>query len=905
MSTALYNHLNREFRTEHKVFLLSVERGGQSVKIVERNRVKDFNLSFELGGANWLCDTILEAVEAKRKVGFFRKFRGSSYVLLAIVDTNKRGSFFRLDKVHEGKMSSIIVPNGIESRGWRDLRNCLLSMLGRETMCVERREVGSVLYQEKQRFFGLKGVQKNWRLAVVIYRSSSKESWEGIRDGFCRKLGRAVDISTLHANRAILWCRDEKEKGHLLTIDSCKLNNVKPVKVVKWSQQQHWEDIVFQGQNIWVGIEGIPLNWWNVHVLRVIGTKLGGVLEIAEETLQRSFLTYAKIRVSGLSSGFLPSVLELPWGSDIVMLGIFPLIDGQPSYSVGSGRALGPAFRRGEVLRRSFAVLKSHPQEVLQGSVDGAFNNNATVAGCGELAATSSVAAIQKQYLQPVWVPKGRVGYEEGTALNKDKAAAKNLGKVISEGFDRSQKPKKVRLEEAEISPFTAAFSDRAEGKEVLAASDTPERAIMAGLLDGRASVRKISLGESNYGEKYNRSHLFQAQTSTFAEKLTANKETSFLPLKNRFQPLFNSSTCSSVDPELFPPLTGLGLEKMSSKGQPMKGVNNRLQYLDPSALLPASDRLISPGHAFSDFEATIYHKTKATTTGLHSIRAHSEPTTGFNCLFKGTRKTKQFRPKNYRDFTKGQILSWEDFEYHGNWEKKKEKKKGAVTKEKHSGISVLKVYSRNKKKKVPTKEAMLTQDDEFFEGCWVGSEQNLEGDSKQIDQVDDISLSSSSDSDETFLSDKISEKEDDKQLEGLSLLLDNSIPTEEFMQSEFLPESKIIPEPSDNSFKGDISPTTDKEVVENVSACLDKNAQPPNELDELGFKRNRSLDWKNAQVLLTQMGIQLIHDTKETKKGGIFNKTRGKKGSRELQNLRFNVNYEGSSSSKGISSSP
>ena len=100
----------------------------------------------------------------------------------------------------------------------------------------------------------------------------------------------------LHANRAVLWCRDEEEKRVVLRFEVCKLYNTKPVKVVQWSQQEHWEDIVFEGQNIWVGIEGIPLNWWNLHTLKLIGAKLG-VVEIAKETLDCSFLNYAKIRV--------------------------------------------------------------------------------------------------------------------------------------------------------------------------------------------------------------------------------------------------------------------------------------------------------------------------------------------------------------------------------------------------------------------------------------------------------------------------------------------------------------------------------------------------------------------------------------------------------------------------------
>lgn len=84
-------------------------------------------------------------------------------------------------------------------------------------------------------------------------------------------------------------------------------------------------------------------------------------MEIAQETLDCTFLTYAKIRVSGFSNGFLPSVLEMPQGSDFVMLGIFPLIDKQPLFSNRSARTLGPAFRRAETLRRSLGDMDSQP----------------------------------------------------------------------------------------------------------------------------------------------------------------------------------------------------------------------------------------------------------------------------------------------------------------------------------------------------------------------------------------------------------------------------------------------------------------------------------------------------------------------------------------------------------------
>ena len=119
-----------------------------------------------------------------------------------------------------------------------------------------------------------------------------------------------------------------------------------------------------------MGVEGIPLNWWNIHVFKVIGAKLGGVLEIAKVTLDFSFLNYAKIRVKGFRNGFLPSVLEMPRGSDMVILGIFPLMERHSSPLVGTRRALGPAFRRGDAVRSFFDASIPLPQEISNGAYE-------------------------------------------------------------------------------------------------------------------------------------------------------------------------------------------------------------------------------------------------------------------------------------------------------------------------------------------------------------------------------------------------------------------------------------------------------------------------------------------------------------------------------------------------------
>ena len=198
-------------------------------------------------------------------------------------------------------MSSIVVPSRNGRSGWRDLNRILMSMLGRKFTAVKGRKDTRKLNGEDIQLKGLKDDQKNWRLAVVVYRSSIDVTWKEIKGGLCWKLGRQVEFSALHANIAILWCRNEAEKRLLLCYEFCNLPNTRAMKVVNWSQKEHWEEIVFEGKNSCVGIEGIPLNWWNIHVFKVIGAKLGGFLEIDKETIAFSFLNYAKIRVLRVS----------------------------------------------------------------------------------------------------------------------------------------------------------------------------------------------------------------------------------------------------------------------------------------------------------------------------------------------------------------------------------------------------------------------------------------------------------------------------------------------------------------------------------------------------------------------------------------------------------------------------
>ena len=61
----------------------------------------------------------------------------------------------------------------------------------------------------------------------------------------------------------------------------------------------------------WIGIKGIPLIMWNVHVFKIIREACGGLLEVAEETKNKSYLGYEKLKVKGFESGLMNSMIEI------------------------------------------------------------------------------------------------------------------------------------------------------------------------------------------------------------------------------------------------------------------------------------------------------------------------------------------------------------------------------------------------------------------------------------------------------------------------------------------------------------------------------------------------------------------------------------------------------------------
>lgn len=87
------------FRLQQKVFVLHLLRDGGGIKISERTRFRSFELELAVPAAVWCLEIMQEVVSVEDSEAFFRKFRGSNFVLLAEKFISSKGAFLKITKV--------------------------------------------------------------------------------------------------------------------------------------------------------------------------------------------------------------------------------------------------------------------------------------------------------------------------------------------------------------------------------------------------------------------------------------------------------------------------------------------------------------------------------------------------------------------------------------------------------------------------------------------------------------------------------------------------------------------------------------------------------------------------------------------------------------------------------------
>ncbi|PON67528.1 hypothetical protein TorRG33x02_264350 [Trema orientale] len=216
------------------------------------------------------------------------------------------------DFTRNDMVRSIIVPAQRALKGWEDFSSCLQSFFsktgnqGRVDPSKTMGTNGISTWESRRGILQLKQQQtsnktdagtsylkqygdednrtnkrsievRNWRLAVVVFRDNVEIQWNVINTGLSNKLRRNVVLTELLADRAMVWCMNDAEKKIMLKFQTCFLFNTRLVRVVSWCQEHHWAEVKFAGRDIWIEVNGLPLDWWNDNVFQCIEEKLGGL----------------------------------------------------------------------------------------------------------------------------------------------------------------------------------------------------------------------------------------------------------------------------------------------------------------------------------------------------------------------------------------------------------------------------------------------------------------------------------------------------------------------------------------------------------------------------------------------------------------------------------------------------
>jgi hypothetical protein len=311
--------ISTRFYSRWKEFSLKFVNGGEVIRMVEKSYRGWYDLDMDLGMANWLLRELGRVDWTDGKQGRRQQYRSGVQQLMVESMNNDWGRVLRFMKVVNGQWWIILIPFDEGSKILDHLKQSLRFMLYKdkthsyETKApFEKLESHTTRWQKGET--SQQATQKLDMCAVVIFRRSIHDSWGEIQSIMEETLGREVALLELCADRALIHCVNEDECKRIIMEESkTSVGMIRSIQ--KWKQEFHWEDQKIHSPQGWIKIIGLPLNMWNYHTFKIIGSMCGGLIEVDEETKAATQLRYARLRVHGGTGGFLPAKLKiLCWG---------------------------------------------------------------------------------------------------------------------------------------------------------------------------------------------------------------------------------------------------------------------------------------------------------------------------------------------------------------------------------------------------------------------------------------------------------------------------------------------------------------------------------------------------------------------------------------------------------------
>ncbi|ONI14438.1 hypothetical protein PRUPE_4G281000 [Prunus persica] len=340
----------RFFNIEAKEFRIKVDdlSYGGSILISEKVKERLFHVSLELSCVEWLINELQLILENKVQ-SVFRSYRGDSYQVWVEKGHNWKGYYLRLTKCVHGFTKSVVIPQGKNDSGWIQIKENLAGILkgknrtsrhwfteedGNTAVSARDRVLGKTykdavlnegVVQEQEKGYGSSDDTTNWSWVVVCERLVLHQPWDGIRKAMEGRLEKNVILFPYQINRAFFSCDSKTEALKVCSSGKLAVEGQTDVLLYSWEHglKNNIPKIVSYGG--WIGINGLPMHWWNKEFFQRIGLECGGLLQVDQRTENYLYLFEARIKTRKNFIGFLPEILTLTEGTESYHVKIRPI----------------------------------------------------------------------------------------------------------------------------------------------------------------------------------------------------------------------------------------------------------------------------------------------------------------------------------------------------------------------------------------------------------------------------------------------------------------------------------------------------------------------------------------------------------------------------------------------------
>ncbi|KAI8016670.1 hypothetical protein LOK49_LG05G01071 [Camellia lanceoleosa] len=344
-----------ELRIEQKLITIQVDTESRAglVEIIERNRLRSYNLKIDLGGVSWAIKALRQVWSQHHDRSFFSKYTSSSAVFWVQKYSNKGGIFVEVSKWEAGvKRNNIIIPAGVDGQGWQAMAKMLERVIhgGNRVSDVERNvrstDKGSHNINKQSVFSSRRGnlegnrftpqktganrvvsyadVLKSrsiisegndfcleMRKVVVCTRTDFFDDWVQIEQELNRSFKSSIVLRPFQLNKALFFAKSSEEADYYGEQGLCFFHKSIAVRLERWSEKVFSKDTVIVSNGNLDIMRDLPFDFWKDRVFEWIGSKCGGLIEVDRRTRNFGNLFEARLKVRGYGNGFLPAKLHV------------------------------------------------------------------------------------------------------------------------------------------------------------------------------------------------------------------------------------------------------------------------------------------------------------------------------------------------------------------------------------------------------------------------------------------------------------------------------------------------------------------------------------------------------------------------------------------------------------------